>query len=99
MNMSKDSSAIAASQQNIKVTTPYGTLHIEDILAAQDHASMRAKELHAFLVLITREGGLDSFGGLNCEMQNNLLWMASRAVGEIDELLSQVDFAERKVSK
>lgn len=98
MNKANNTSVTNASQPVLTVTTPYGTLQISDIAAAQDHANMRARELNAFLTLISG-GGMDNFAALNGDLQNSLLWMASRAAGELDELLSQVSFTAAKVLK
>lgn len=98
MNITNDSSGAAPRQQNIKVTTPHGTLYIDGLLAAEDHAHMRSVEIQALFTLASGEGQ-DSFAGMNAELQNSLLWMASRAAGELKELLSQVSFAAARVAK
>jgi hypothetical protein len=98
MNMSNDSSGAVPRQQNIKVTTPHGTLHIEGALDAQDHAMMKATELHAFLALVSGEGQAD-FMNMNEELKNSLLWAARRSAGELCEILEQVSFAAHEVGQ
>ncbi|WP_426117235.1 hypothetical protein [Massilia sp. PWRC2] len=98
MNATNNISVTNASQQNITVTTPHGTLHIKSALDAEDHAMMKATELHAFLALVSGEGQAD-FMSMNEELKNSLLWAARRSAGELCEVLAQVRFAEAGVSK
>lgn len=97
MNCNKDNSRTVGSQRNVVINTPYGELRLgED--NAHDHARMKARELTAFLRLVSGEGQ-EIFAGLDGDLQNSLLWMLSQAAGELDELLSQVKFAEAEVTK
>lgn len=89
MNRTKDNSATAASQQNISVTTPYGTLKLGDERDAHDHLNMKADWLEAFLVTVSGEG-YQSFSTLSDRLQQSLLWEAQLAASEIVQLLSQV---------
>jgi hypothetical protein len=92
MSKHEDSITAAARQQNITVSTPYGTLHLNDVTAAQDHASMKAKELEAFFVMASGEGQ-SRFADLNGGLQNSLLWMAQQSASELLQLIDQVRFA------
>ena len=59
---------------------------------------MKAHQLKAFLTLISGDGQ-DRFSRLNGELQNSLLWMMSQAADQLDQLLSQVAFADVEVTK
>lgn len=89
MNRNEDNSTTAARQQNITVTTPYGTLQIEDVNAASDHISMNADRLEALLVTISGDGHR-SFAALDDGLQQSLLWGAQLAATEIVQILKQV---------
>jgi len=95
MNGCNDNSGTKASQQNITLATPHGDLNLPDAMAAHDQAHMMAAELHAFLVLVSGEDGQDNFNGINKELRNSLLWMASRNARALVELLGKVTFADR----
>ncbi|MDQ2820818.1 MAG: hypothetical protein M3Y65_10540 [Pseudomonadota bacterium] len=97
MNNKKDSIAVTPRQQNIVLKTPYGHLHIERI-DAHDHASMKANQLKAALVLISGEGQ-QNFSELNADLQNSFFWMLQQAASELDQLLDQVEFADVEVAK
>ena len=94
MNMTKDNSATSARQQNIAVTTPYGTLQIEDAAEASDHLGMNADRLEAFLVMIGGEGH-QAFATLNEHLQQSLLWGAQLAATEIVQILKQVQIVAK----
>ena len=95
MNGHNDISGTNGSQLNITLATPHGALHLNDVMAAHDQATMMAAELHAFLVLVNNEEGQDSFNGMNRELRSSLLWMASRNAAGLVELLEKVTFAGR----
>lgn len=97
MNRNKDSSTATPRQHNVVLKTPYGELRI-DANEAHDHANMKAHQLKAFLTLISGDGQ-DRFSRLNGELQNSLLWMMSQAADQLDQLLSQVAFADVEVTK
>jgi hypothetical protein len=98
MNVSNDNSASAPRQQNILLKTPYGELRLEDAMSAHDHASMRAEQLKAFLVLIGGEGR-QNFSFLSAGLQTSLLWMLQQSACELHQLLSQVSFTDLGVAK
>jgi hypothetical protein len=50
-----------------------------------DQLSMRAAQLSALLHTLLGEGH-EHFQGLNKELQNNVLWLASSLADEIDEI-------------
>lgn len=97
MNYDKDSSTSAPRQQNVVLATPYGELIISKD-GAGEHAAMKARQLNAFLTMVSGEGQ-QAFSGLNGDLQNSLLWMLSQVAGELDDLLSQVSITEKQVVK
>lgn len=94
MNRNEDNSATSARQQNITVTTPYGTLYIDDAAAASDHVGMNVDRLDAFLVMISGEGH-QAFATLNEQLQQSLLWGVQLAATEIVQILKQVQIVAK----
>lgn len=93
----KTTSDTPAASKNVVLRTPRGQLHIESV-DAHDHASMKAEQLQAALVLISGEGR-QNFSLLNPDLQNSFLWMLQQAASELDQLLGQVEFADIEVTK
>lgn len=94
MTKHQDNSATSARQQNITVTTPYGTLQIEDAAAASDHVGMNIDRLEAFLIMISGEGH-QAFATLNEQLQQSLLWGVQLAATEIVQILKQVQIVAK----
>src|SRR5450830_928550 len=91
MNCNNVNSTLRDSQVEIVIETPYGKLHIGDISDAYDHATMKARELKAFFVLISGDGQ-ENFSNLRDSSQNSLLWMAEQSASQLESLLLQVQF-------
>lgn len=97
MNYDKDSSTVTTRQQKVVLKTPHGELSLA-AGDAYDHASMKAHQLKACLVLIGGQGH-QNFSDLNHDLQSSFLWMLQQAAGELDQLLDQVKFVDAEVTK
>jgi hypothetical protein len=94
MSKNEDIGKFTDGQQHIAITTPYGTLHLEDASAAHDHIGMKADWLEAFLVVVSGDGH-QSFNNMNARLQHSLIWEAQLAATEIVQILKQVKIVAR----
>lgn len=98
MNSTKDISPSTPRQENhVLLKTPYGELRLgED--GVHEHAAMKARELNALLTLISADGR-ERFTSLNDDLQDSLLWIASQAAHEIDQLIGQIVITAKQVTQ
>lgn len=86
------STATQVKEKSFALHQPYGELRVTET-DAYDHASMRAKQLNALMLLMTGDG-FPVYEGLGDKAKHELMWLAQQLAEEVSSMIPIISTSE-----